>query len=210
MKYILLIILLITSWYTHAQNVVVAHTRFNVLYIGENNRIKVAASNTPCSDIKLVIDNSKVEPTGNPCEYNVTVYKPGSAVIKVYNKRTDKLLAAEYDRVKYYSEKFKLTIGKAKSGGTLNKRILPLLKSIGLSTGADHHHGYVVHSYTVSILRSGQQVYYRENNGVYFDDEIKAVFKTLQSGDKLFVYDVIIDKNGDKQPYILPSIFTVK
>ncbi len=210
MKKILCIIILLQNFHSNAQEFAISRLKLNILYIGVPNPVKVVVGNRPCNDIRLQIDGAEATKSSKDCEYIVNVDKPGVVSIKLFSKKTGELLGEERQRAKYVPD-LVLTIGRYKSGQAITKKELAIIPGIIVEIpGFDYDHGFKVHSYTLSILREGNRLFFVKVEEPYFTSNFKEVTKSLMPGDKIFIYDVEIIRKGKVQPHAYPAIFTIK
>lgn len=193
MKNVLLVLtLLFALGECDAQPFAIANTEYNILNSGLANLIKVAVSNTPCSDIRLIMDSAKVEETESPCEFMVQPMKAGSGNLELYSKRSGKLIGIQPFRIKSLSDYPTVTVLAGKTGGEIRLNVLKVQKGIRAETRIPACYGHIkVEQYTIILLRASKAIYTKMfRDQIYFDKEVDALFDQVQVGDTLIVCNV--------------------
>lgn len=188
-------LLTILHVHTYAQNVVVSATQMNVLYIGIDNPVEVAAEGLLNKELIVRIsDGCTITPiTDRPGNYNVRVSKAGSANISVYQKLkngNEKLLSEQKFEGEHIPDPI-LYIGDYKAGVIAKEN---LKKQKGLFIRFDSptvNLKFDIVSFTLYALYDGVPTVV-ENNGAYFNDEVRKLIDSTKPGDPLFFNDIVI------------------
>ncbi|WP_340113718.1 M56 family metallopeptidase [Maribellus mangrovi] len=104
--------------------IAVEPVRMNVLYVGVDNPIKIAASGYDASDLTASIDNGKI--SGKNGEYEVRPKEPGSAIVSVMSK--GKEIQKTTFRVKALPDPVAKVSGK--KGGDIKKQELMMANEV--------------------------------------------------------------------------------
>lgn len=204
MRLFITCILLLSTWRSYSQKCVVANTKENIFYLGVPNPVDVAIEGYRCKDIVVTTDNGKVEPTDDPCSYEINLDKAGIAYVILKEKKSNRQLGKIVFRVKCIPDPVAVIAGK--KGGTITKNTMKA--QIGIPTelldfNFDVH--FVVTGFTVIITRKEKHLYTEECTSARFTDNTKNAFNDLEDGDKI-VFSNITCKGPDSRTRQLQPI----
>lgn len=190
MRVLLLFIAFLYYSATKAQEVAITNHKQNVLYIGVSNPISIAVNKVECKDVKLIPSYGQAQITDEPCNYNITVDRPGKILLSLYTKNENQLIGELEYRVKYLPEPFTYIAGRM--GGDIKKSVLNAQLGIIAKhfLHIDLDDGFLVDHFSVSIKKEGKIIFLKDVIGPYFDDDVKAEFMKLIQGDVVIFHDI--------------------
>lgn len=185
----LLFILFFCQSVTNAQEFVIANSKLNILYVGVNNPISIAVNQYKCKEIKLVLSYGTIEIADNPCDYNISVDKPGKVKLGLYTQADNILIGEVEYRALFMPD-------PVISEGLKPKKIKRDQLSLSLETNRQYYEeigdsvNFQVAYFSVMIVRCGQVLHSKEITGSTCDDEVKLWFSKLQTADKVYFEDI--------------------
>ncbi len=204
MRLITTCVLLLSSLFSYSQKCVVANTKENIFYLGVPNPIDVAIEGYKCKDVVVTTDNGKVDPTDEPCSYQITLDKAGIAYVIVSEKKSNRPLGKIPFRVKHIPDPVAMVASK--QGGAIGKNIMKVQLGItAVLLGFDFDARFVVTGFTIIITRKSKSLYTEECTNARFTDNAKSEFNNLQDGDKI-VFSNITCKGPDQRERQLQPI----
>lgn len=167
---------------SQAQKSVVAAAKMNVVYIGVDNPMAIAAPSTA----KVTADTGELTPLGDG-RYNWTVTTPGRGAITV--TLPDGTQETSEFRIKRIPDPV-AQLGES-SSGTMTVAEMQQQKGItALLANVDYDLQPDVHSYEMTWVRKGADPVSVENVGAAFGQNAKRLISQLQAGDVLY-FDMV-------------------
>ena len=179
------------------QNIAIENSRaMNIIYPW-SNPLTIVVENVPCSNLFVKTDNGSIQ--GNNCNYTISPETVGRATLSIYQiNGTDTLLLGEK---KFRVKRFPLSkpyLG-VRNSGLIS---LPFLKAqLGVMVrieNFDINASVRVKNYRISIIRKDDLIKQFNNEGPKFTTEVREYFKSLKSGDKIFIDKVFVRTPGVK------------
>jgi len=190
----------------YSQKCVVANVEENVLYIGVENPLDVAVDGYSCKAFTVTIDNGKIEATDGACSYMAHPEKPGKAEISIISKRTNSLIGKVEFRVKKLPDPH-VTVG-GDAGGLISKANMCAQRAVIGEYGNNIDLQETVTSFTVTIIRNGKRISYKECKGLVFTKDITLAFKSLEVGDKV-IFTGTYKGPDNKKGELVPTEFEI-
>ena len=158
--------------------------KMNVLYIGVDNPLKIAASGYKASDLVASIDNGTI--TGQNGEFIVHPKQPGSATIIVNSK--GKEIQKTTFRVRAVPDPVAKVAGKR--GGTIDKKVLLEQDEIVADIeNFDFDISFEIVEFTVFTVVKGYAKEYKSNSNKITPEQ-KELFKQMKEGTPLYFQDI--------------------
>ena len=204
--FLLLTILIIAT--AHGQRVAVAADKMNVLYVGIDNPITIAAENS--SDKSLIVKTTNGKLIGENGQYIFRSETVGAAEISVYKKVNNKLmkLGSAFFRIKTIP----LPIFKIGSGRhSVAKVELANQQFVRADLeGFDFDAKFPIDSFTVCIVPSDTCKYATiKNIGNKINDEIRNEFQQLKENDVVVFKNIFAKTPGGIEVELLPVMITI-
>ncbi|MBL7805445.1 MAG: hypothetical protein JNL02_17020 [Saprospiraceae bacterium] len=204
MKIIALVLVLICSTSCYQKYyVAVAPAQFNILYNNLTNSILIGITGLKKPNFTLSVDNGKVYQIED--RYFIEPDRVGLCTLSIVINRKYTL---------HYI--FNVQQPQNPEAGLVLSKHNRNIKSVTEATGvyAASNSGYAtdlkVINFDVDVIRDGNIIFCHENNGPLFDINLRKYFTTLQKGDVVKFYNVIVlYKNGNTQDGI-PFLFIEK
>ena len=183
----------------------VAPIRMNVLYLGLDNPIKIAASGYESSELIASIDNGTI--TGSNGEYIIRPRRPGNAIVTVSSKGTE-IQKTEF-RVKIVPDPVAKISGK--NSGSITKSELLSAKGISVEMGSfDFDLEFKVVSFVLSATVPNSYTVREEisKSDMFSDIQIDLI-NSLVINQKLMVEEIkAIGPDGSIRK-LSPMVFTI-
>ena len=187
----------------------VAPVKMNVLYIGVDNPIKIAASGYNASDITASVDNGTI--SGKNGEYVIRPEQSGSAIVTVSCK--GKEIQKTTFRIKFVPDPIAgiQCKNEVKTSGNISKK--ELLKAQGIKvflTNFDFDLNFEVVSFVMSAQKTGEFVVYEEisDSENYSPLQIELI-KSLIENQKLMIEGIVVKGPDGKKRKLSPMVFTI-
>lgn len=169
----------------------VESVRMNVLYLGVDNPVKIAASGYDASDLSVSIDNGTI--TGENGVYVIRPKTPDSAIVTVSKNGKD--IQKTIFRVKTVPAPVAKIAGK--KGGTFLKQ--ELLEQEGIYAemeNFDFDLNFDIVGFTVLTIYNGY-VFDAQSNSDSFTDKQKKIIASTVNGSPVYIQDIRCkDKDG--------------
>ncbi|MBL7804806.1 MAG: hypothetical protein JNL02_13780 [Saprospiraceae bacterium] len=189
----LILFLICTTSCCQKYYIAVAPTQFNILYNNLTNSIIIGITGLKKPKFTLSVDNGKVYQIED--RYFIEPDRLGlcSLSIVINQKHT-------------YYYIFKVQQPQDPETGLMISKHNRNIKSVTEATGvyATSNSGYATNlkviNFDVDVIRDGNIIFCYENNGPLFDSNLRQFFTTLQKGDVVNFYNIIVlYKNGNTQ-----------
>jgi|GEM_PF-1282251 len=184
-----ILVLLSLSFQIGAQEFAIANRRQHILYVGVPNPVTIAVNKYECKDVKLVLSYGKAAMDDGPCNYNITVNRPGKVMVSLYTKKDNKLIGELEYKAKFIPDPIA-------DRPEPNKKLKREELSLNVDTNRNYYRSiedtldFKIEYFTVTILRCGQVLYSKEVKGASCDAEAKEKFDQLQAGDVVWFEDI--------------------
>ncbi|MBN2259726.1 MAG: hypothetical protein JW702_04240 [Clostridiales bacterium] len=183
--------------------------RMNVLYIGVDNPIKIAASGYDASDLTATIDNGTI--SGKNGEYVIRPIEPGSAIVTVSSN--GKEIQETTFRVKVVPD----PVASIQNGndfltnGHISKK--ELLDSKGIKVimrNFDFDLDFEVVSFVVSAQKPDSFTVFEEisNSKNYSPQQIHLI-KSLVKNQKVMIEEITVEGPGGMKRKLNPMVFLI-
>ena len=207
-KYYLILLTLFTAIVSYGQNIAVAADKMNVLYVGIDNPITIAAEN--CSNKSLVVKTTNGKLIKENGQYLFRSETIGAAEISVYKNQNGKLtkLGSTFFRVKALP----LPIFKVGSGRqSVAKVELANQQFVRAELeGFDFDAKFPVDSFTVCIVPSDTCSYsVIKNIGNKINDDIRSQFQRLKENDVVIFKKIFAKTPGGIDVELSPVMITI-
>ncbi len=203
MKYSLFLFFILHLGLTYAQNnLIVATTDMNKLFLERTNPIEVSVDGKFCKDLILNVDNGKIaQVKGTDCSYQVKPIHIGKAIITAYDKKSGKLLDSFTLQVQNLPNPI-ITLGAKNMDGSIEvEKLIEQRGPIAYYECGEMGY-YPIVKYRITILREGNNLFSKLYTEPEFDADLKKVFSSLQKGDVLVFTDVHCKDIRDKMHII--------
>lgn len=171
----------------------------NVLYLGDVNIISIAANNYYCKDIRIAIDNGKIDATEKDCTYKIIVDKVGKATIKLYSKKDEILIGKSEFRVRHFPLPVPMVAGRRDgviSYDAINSAseiVAICLPDVDMANMCD------VKSCKITVYRNCEVIFQVNQIGGEFDPSLKKVFKELKPYDEVKFQNIVSTLRDGKE-----------
>ena len=162
----------------------VAPVKMNVLYLGLDNPVKIAASGYDASELTVTMENGRI--SGENGEYIIRPIQPGMATVTVICK--GKEIQKTTFRVKNVPNPHATIAGR--NGGIISKDLLLKQEELRVEMGDfDFDLNFEVTEFTVSAVIKG---FVREFNSKsnQITDNQKNLIKVIKPGQKVYFQDI--------------------
>jgi hypothetical protein len=179
--------------------VAVAPAKMNVLYIGIDNPVTIAAAGVPAGEIFVRI-NGDGTITGSGVDYNVVVRQPGEVGIEVFRRAADGQLtplSTQRFRVKRIPDPVPLLNGSFRSGAMRLEDVAKLQDIRPVVQNFEFEAGCSVVSFTMTILPSKANPYEFSVVGGAIPEKHREALKALPVGSSVFFDDIKVLCPGD-------------
>lgn len=189
-----------------ASSVSVSADKMNVLYIGVDNPVSVAAAGVPAENVSATISQGSLTKSG-PGKYVAKVTTVGNATVNVTAaiEGQQRNMGTMVFRVKRIPDPV-AEIGGSK-GGLMNSALFRVQKGVSaVLENFDFDARFVVTSYTIGFDGTGFPDYIEKNaNSAYFTPEIEQLISRCRPGTRIYV-DNIRARGPDGTTRNLPGI----
>jgi hypothetical protein len=188
----------------------VAPVKMNVLYLGLDNPIKIAASGYDASELTVDVDNASI--FGKNGEYIVRPKRPGSATVtvscdgKVIQKTTFRVKVVPSPVAAIQSSRSKI-----KTGGNITK--LELLDAGGIvvfMANFDFDLNFEVVSFVMSATVANSMTVREEisHSGKFSEAQIDLI-NSLIKNQKLMIEEIVVKRPNGSKRKLSPMVFTI-
>jgi antitoxin component YwqK of YwqJK toxin-antitoxin module len=207
MKPILLILSFLYSHIAFSQGVVVAADKMNVLYIGIENPMSIAAENYSCKDLVVEISQGTITKDEDySCRHIAKVTTPGKATIIIKNKN-GKLLGEVEFRVKRVPDPVAKIGGM--NGGVIGKsKFKAQMGIIAELENFDYDLRFKIIEFKLGTT-SNNQLFVSETNGPLFSNEMKRIIKNVASGDVFLFTDIVAMGPDGTKRQLMPTVLYI-
>lgn len=194
------------SYMVGASSVSVSADKMNVLYIGVDNPISIAAAGVPAESVAASISQGSLSKTG-PGKYAARVSTVGDATVNVtatIEGQTKNMGAMKF-RVKRIPDPV-AEVAQSK-GGTLSAAVFRLQTGVAaVLENFEFDARFVVTSFRIGFDGAGFPDYLEKTSGsAYFTPEIKDLMQRCKPGTRIFIDDIHA-KGPDGTTRTLPSL----
>ena len=176
-------------------SIVVAADKQNVLYIGVDNPITVAAAGVPTSAMSVSIDGGTLKNVSSTA-YNVHVQEPGEVTIVVKDKSRGKQFPFTF-RAKRLPDPV-IKVGDHMDG-SISSSVLKEQEGLdAVLENFDYDAMCKVQSYTLHYIRKRQDPTELKGKGARFTGKIASAVRYAKPGDQYAFTDVKVRCSGDK------------
>jgi len=184
------------------ENVAIEVVKMNVLYIGVDNPLRIAAAGVPANELQVeLIGEGYI--TGSRGEYTVVVKQPGEVKVRVLRKVGDeiKFVVDQTYRVKRIPDPAPKLDGKYHSS-SLSPEIMQQSKGIFMQLENFEFDAYCeVIGFEATYLPMAEDPRSIMNRGGgAWDEQVQKMIKMAKPGDTYFFDDIIIKCPGDAAP----------
>lgn len=184
------------------ENVAIEVVKMNVLYIGVDNPLRIAAAGVPANELQVeLIGEGYI--TGSGGEYTVVVKQPGEVKVRVMRKVGDeiKFVVDQTYRVKRIPDPAPKLDGKYHSS-SLSPEIMQQSKGIFMQLENFEFDAYCeVIGFEATYLPMAEDPRSIMNRGGgAWDEQVQKMIKMAKPGDTYFFDDIIIKCPGDAAP----------
>lgn len=213
-KAFLSLLLVFTFCFSFGQTIAVSADKNNIVYIGMENPITIAAENNSSQSLIVTTDNGTI--SGQNGRYIYLPKSIGKANIYVQLKKGNqparKLTQFNF-RVKYNFDEGQIQFAIGASlfaNGIMSKEQLlsqEYVRAVVLNTDANIQcevEKFSVHLYSKDSVRV------KYNSGNKISDEIKNELQQLKTGDILLFRDIVVNTPDARRLNIYPLMITIK
>ena len=182
LRLLILFCLLSTSFFSKGQDLVIANTKMNILYIGVPNPIQFASKTVPANKIVLTAQRGEIISSNGQFFYqNCRNEEAGELIIYAKNKQTNKIIDSTLFRLKNFQDPTVRVSGSNMSEGVyMGKDIIKDLNGIWIKFHNDYEIPVSVISFKITITNSSAVKKILLNNGDRISPEVKAEFSKLE------------------------------
>ena len=209
MNYVLpSLLLLLLSFLSRGQKVVVSADKMNIVYIGVPNPLTIVAENYSCDKLTVSTDNGKIEKQDDiKCWYIYSPKEEGISIISVFNSKKQLINETKY-RVKRIPNPIIQINGH--DNGEIRKNVL--IASLGISTiliGFGFDVRFVVMHFKIELIQNNQITFSKEVDGPRFSEEIINAFKSLNNGDRMLISNITAKGPDSRLLKLSPAVFNI-
>lgn len=169
--------------------VAVEPVKMNVMYIGVDNPIKIAASGYDSKDLTVSVDNGSV--TGADGEYKVRVKRPGTTVVSVSHK--GEIIQRTEFRIKRVPDPIPALLipdGGMKTSGDITKTELLSAGGVkSLIANFDFDLKFQTIEFVLATNSGGYAIDEKSHSSKFTQQQIKLI-KELKVGQKLYIENI--------------------
>ena len=207
----LIILIPFLNFYSVAfsQKLAVSCDKNNVLYIGVDNPITVAAANLSSDQIIVKAENGNIE--GSDGRYFFRGTEPGSTYIIVYKKSTLEKIGSWSFRLRYIPD----PVAKVGPWGNDNARARAIVLKSQYWIRADledfdYEATFRVDSFTLNIFYQDSCIIKEVFNvGNKFNDKVSEALKTIKNGDIVIFKKIYVTGPDRRRRLISPLVLTI-
>ncbi|NJK85037.1 MAG: hypothetical protein HC906_02740 [Bacteroidales bacterium] len=159
--------------------------KMNVLYLGVDNPIRIAASGYDASELNVSIDNGTI--TGSMGEYVIQPKEKGSALVTIMVK--DKVIQETMFRVKIVPDPVAKIAGK-KSGIISKTELLEQEGIEAVMENFDFDLNFEITEFSVLAVIEGGFIYEQKSTSTKFTDAQKNIVQSLKKGHPVYIQDI--------------------
>ncbi len=183
------------------ENIAIEAVKMNVLYIGVDNPLRIAAAGIPANElfVELIGDGAI---TGSGGDYMVTVFNPGEVKVRVMRKvgAEIKLVVDQKYRVKRIPDPLPKLDGKYNSSA-IKAEIMQQTKGIFLGVQSfDFDAECKIVGFEATYLPIAEDPITRQNQGGEWNSGVLEWIKKAKPGDAYFFDDILVKCPGDAEP----------
>ncbi len=168
-------------------NVVVAvePVKMNVLYLGIDNPVKIAASGYESSDLTVSVENGKI--IGENGEYIIRPIRAGLAIVTVSSNGSE--IQKTTFRVNLVPNPVAMIAGR--NGGLISKNeLLNQDKVLVMMSDFDFDLNFEIVEYSLYTLAEAGFIREFKSNSNEITEEQKALIEKLKAGEKVYLQDI--------------------
>ena len=175
-------------------------TKMNVLYIGVDNPITVAAPGFDCGQLSVALTGPGQLSQLSDCRYNATVTEPGTVDVRIRGKRNGKTvdLLNKTFRVKKLPDPWP-RFGDFRAG-SITVEELSKIKGVTVEQRTDYDITCEVLGYDITVIPRRSDPVVVMVQGATLSEQAKSLLATLGPGSALFVDDIRVKYPGEKEP----------
>ncbi|MBK6995146.1 MAG: M48 family metalloprotease [Lewinellaceae bacterium] len=183
------------------ENIAIEAVKMNVLYIGVDNPLRIAAAGIPANELSVeLIGDGAI--TGSGGDYMVTVFNPGEVKVRVMRKvgAEIKLVVDQKYRVKRIPDPLPKMDGKY-SSSAIGTEIMQQSKGIFLALqNFDFDAECRIVGFEATYLPLAEDPITRQNQGGEWNSGVLEWIKKAKPGDAYFFDDILVKCPGDAEP----------
>jgi hypothetical protein len=191
--------------YSQKTSISVMWPTSTVVYVGADNNLMCIVEGVSCKSVTLSTDNGAI--TKESCNYYT--FKPDHVadskiiVSKKIGKESRKI-GEFYLPVRNLPDPIATVAGLY--GGSITKGSLSVQQGVGASTPPHFSINikYSVKSYSVTIIKNKQLIFFKSYEGNLFNEEIYNAFKNLQKDDVVLFSSIIVQLPDGQQTLAKP------
>ena len=193
--------LLLIAFHTanvYGQVIAIENEKQNILIVGLENPITIAADGYPCKSLILSTNNGTITQRENLCHFVIVPDHPDIQLIVTIKAKTSKGikdLGVKNFRAKCLPPPAIYILGK-NTGNISAKRIHQAIAPVAVQERAEICGNFRITDFTIQVMQKDKNILTKQlhnANGVRFSDdaETQKTIETLQPNDKLIIKDII-------------------
>ena len=187
-------IIFITPFLTKGQNISIAASKMNILYLGKANPLDIVVENMKCGSFFITTNNGKIK--GTKCKFEIYPENLGTAKIfvkKIKGKDTITLGVKEF-RVNSRPDPIAHVIDQ--TSGFITKHHLKASGGVvGHFAQFDIREYVIISNFTINIIRGKDTIYTQKIEKNRFTKETYDQFSLLKQFDRINIVDIYYNES---------------
>lgn len=170
---------------------VVSALKSNVLYLGFDNPLAIAAADVPCSSLKVLSDNGAV--VGDGCQYSIRPERVGMATITVtvITSTGQPVQSKSFFRVREAPTPIAVVAGRSLNDSSVDREALAKGRGVILKLEDFLFDvAFKTTRFELSVISPNQPTRHFISTSAEFTSEMKAEFPVLKTGDGILVHSI--------------------
>jgi len=190
--------------FSKGQDLVIANSKMNILYIGVPNPIQFASKKLPVNKIILTVQRGEIIYIDGHLNYLNCRNEPGELIVYAKNKQTKKIIDSTVFRLKYLPDPVvKFSASNMTEGAYIGKDFISDWHGIYAQFSDDYELAVPIVSFKITISNSAGLKKILLNEGNRITPEVKNVISKIEKGDTVVMHDVKILMGCVVEPRLL-------
>ncbi len=204
LRLLILSSLISNSLFSKGQDLVIANTRMNILYIGIHNPIQFASKSIPVNKIVLTAQRGETISNNGQFFYQNCRNEGGELIIYAKNKQTNKVIDSAIFRLKYLPEPIvRIAAPVMFDGVYVGKDIVNDFYGVYARISDDYEFPVNIVSFKITVSNSAGLKKILLNEGHRITPEVKNEISKIEKEDTVVIHDVKVRMGCVVEPRLL-------
>jgi len=211
LRILILSVFFSTSLFLNGQDLVVANSKMNILYIGVPNPIQFASKKVPISKIVLTAQRGEIISSNGQFFYQNCRNEIGELIIYAKNKQTNQIIDSTLFRLKNFPDPTVRISGSNMSEGVyMGKDIISDMDGIWIKFNNDYEIPVTIVSFKITITNSAGPKIILINEGNSITPNVKSELSKIVNSDTVVMHDILIRVGCVVKPRLLRQEIKLK